>query len=83
MLNDMERQDGTSVVTGISTNSGVSNVQQSHGKLQVQAELCRRRPSLESGRRLQAFAYSFEHDAITAIFAISKMSCFSNVYVIK
>ncbi|KHN72189.1 E3 ubiquitin-protein ligase RNF19B [Toxocara canis] len=49
LLNDVERQDGTSVVTGLSINSGLSSGQQPHSRLQVQAELCRRRPSVESG----------------------------------
>ncbi|CAG9534307.1 unnamed protein product [Cercopithifilaria johnstoni] len=49
LLNDMERQDGTSVITRISVNSGLSGVQQMPNRLQVQAELCRRRPSIESG----------------------------------
>ncbi|VDO30350.1 unnamed protein product [Onchocerca flexuosa] len=49
LLNDMERQDGTSVITGISVNSGLSGAQQMPNRLQIQAELCRRRPSIESG----------------------------------
>uniref|UniRef100_A0A915AWJ9 RBR-type E3 ubiquitin transferase n=1 Tax=Parascaris univalens TaxID=6257 RepID=A0A915AWJ9_PARUN len=49
LLNDVERQDGTSVVTGLSINSGLSSVQQPHGRLQVQAELGHRRLSVESG----------------------------------
>ncbi|KAM3727676.1 E3 ubiquitin-protein ligase RNF19A [Dirofilaria immitis] len=49
LLNDMERQDGTSVITRISVNSGLSSAQQVPSRLQVQAELCRRRPSVESG----------------------------------
>ncbi|VDN05755.1 unnamed protein product [Thelazia callipaeda] len=49
LLNDIERQDGTSVVTRMSLNSGLSGVQAVHNRLQVQAELCRRRPSIESG----------------------------------
>ncbi|VDK89197.1 unnamed protein product [Litomosoides sigmodontis] len=49
LLNDMERQDGTSVITGMSANSGLSGAQQLPCRLQVQAELCRRRPSIESG----------------------------------
>lgn len=61
LLNDVERQDGTSVVTGLSINSGLSSVQQPHGRLQVQAELGHRRLSVESGN-LWSFdesAYSF------------------------
>uniref|UniRef100_A0A0R3S0B5 RBR-type E3 ubiquitin transferase n=1 Tax=Elaeophora elaphi TaxID=1147741 RepID=A0A0R3S0B5_9BILA len=49
LLNDVERQDGTSVVTRMSVNSGLSAAQQIPNRLQVQAELCRRRPSIESG----------------------------------
>uniref|UniRef100_A0A8R1TPQ8 RBR-type E3 ubiquitin transferase n=1 Tax=Onchocerca volvulus TaxID=6282 RepID=A0A8R1TPQ8_ONCVO len=49
LLNEMERQDGTSVITGISVNSGLSGAQQIPNRLQIQAELCRRRPSIESG----------------------------------
>lgn len=49
LLNDIERQDGTSVATRVSINSGLSNAQQIHSRLQVQAELYRRRPSIESG----------------------------------
>lgn len=52
LLNDVERQDGTSVITRISTNSGLSSAQQIPNRLQVQAELCRRRPSIESGELL-------------------------------
>lgn len=54
LLNDVERQDGTSVVTGLSINSGLSSSttqHQTHSRLHVQAELCRRRPSLESGEK--------------------------------
>ncbi|KAL3990973.1 IBR domain family protein [Acanthocheilonema viteae] len=49
LLSDMERQDGTSAITRISVNSGLSAAQQMPNRLQVQAELCRRRPSIESG----------------------------------
>lgn len=54
LLNDMERQDGTSVITGISVNSGLSGAQQMPSRLQIQAELCRRRPSIESGELIIA-----------------------------
>lgn len=49
LLNDTERQDGTSVVTGISMNSGLSCAQQLQHRLHTHAESCRRRPSIESG----------------------------------
>ncbi len=42
--------DGTSVVTGYSVASGLSTSAMHNQRLQVQAELCRRRPSVESGR---------------------------------
>lgn len=54
LLNEMERQDGTSVITGISVNSGLSGAQQIPNRLQIQAELCRRRPSIESGKLIIA-----------------------------
>jgi len=41
--------DGTSLVTGYSIGSGLSSSAQHNQRLQVQAELCRRRPSVESG----------------------------------
>lgn len=49
LLSDVERQDGTSVVTGTSVNSGLSSSHGTHSRLQVNAEYNRRRPSVESG----------------------------------
>ncbi len=53
LLHESERMlDGTSMATGASIHSGGSltgvNSSQQH-RLQVQAEMCKRRPSVESG----------------------------------
>lgn len=48
LLNEIERFDDTSLITGVSINSGLSS-QQTHTTVRVKAELCRRRPSIESG----------------------------------
>lgn len=63
LLNEMERQDGTSVITRMSANSVLSGAQQLPSRLQVQAELCRRRPSVESG------------DLISALFGRTTRTC--------
>ncbi|VDM08049.1 unnamed protein product [Wuchereria bancrofti] len=67
LLNDMERQDGTSVITRISVNSGLSGAQQMPSRLQVQAELCRRRPSIESGINSLGEKYNYEEASTKAM----------------
>uniref|UniRef100_A0A915PI64 Eukaryotic translation initiation factor 2 subunit 2 n=1 Tax=Setaria digitata TaxID=48799 RepID=A0A915PI64_9BILA len=67
LLNDMERQDGTSVITRMSVNSGLSSAQQIPSRLQVQAELCRRRPSVESGINSLGEKFNYEEASTKAM----------------
>uniref|UniRef100_A0A914XR91 Uncharacterized protein n=1 Tax=Plectus sambesii TaxID=2011161 RepID=A0A914XR91_9BILA len=60
--------DGTSMVTGASIHSGSSvGISSQQNRLQVQAEMCRRRPSVESGATSLGERFNYEEASTKAM----------------